>query len=169
MSIPLPVVIEGKPMPSKMYLKVEMKSINQSFDQFATGKTDKAEAMFVKAVQAVRKKDVAAFGSVWSAPDQMKSTGQTKVVKMATKGKKIQVVTRESDTITKAAPDSCLGVARCSTTSPAIVRTGCRRAGGLSHGVIAGRHPATLSPRDWPGQIAHAEGRNHPCPENPAR
>ena len=86
MSIPLPVVIEGKPMPSKMYLKVEMKSINQSFDQFAAGKTDKAEAMFVKAVQAVRKKDVAAFGSVWSAPDQMKSTGQTKVVKMADNG-----------------------------------------------------------------------------------
>lgn len=86
MSIPLPVVIEGKPTPSKMYLKVEMKNINQSFDQFAAGKTDKAEAMFVKAVQAVRKKDVAAFGSVWSAPDQMKSTGQTKVVKMADNG-----------------------------------------------------------------------------------
>jgi hypothetical protein len=85
-SIPLPVVIEGKPTPSKMYLKVEMKSYNQSFDQFAAGHPDKVEAMFVKAVQAVRKNDVTAFGSVWTPPDQMKSIGQPKVVKMADNG-----------------------------------------------------------------------------------
>lgn len=86
MSIPLPIVIEGKPTPSKMYLKVDMKSYNEPFDQFAASHPDKAEAMFVKAVQAVRKNDAAAFGSVWSAPDQMKSTGQTKVVRMSDNG-----------------------------------------------------------------------------------
>jgi hypothetical protein len=87
MSIPLPIVIEGKPIPSKMYLKVEMKSYNEPFDEFAAGPRDKAEAMFVKAVQAVRKNDAAVFGSVWTPPDQMKSIGgQPRVVKMADNG-----------------------------------------------------------------------------------
>jgi hypothetical protein len=86
MSIPLPIVIEGKPVPSKMYLKVEMKSYNQPFDQFAAGHPDKVEAMFVKAVKAVRKNDVEAFASVWSPPDQMKSIGQPRAVKLSENG-----------------------------------------------------------------------------------
>jgi len=85
-SIPLPILIEGKPTRSKLYLKVEMKTIGQPFEQFAAGKTDKAEAMFVKAVQAVRKNDAAAFGSVWTPPDGMRSVSQSKVVKLADNG-----------------------------------------------------------------------------------
>jgi hypothetical protein len=83
LSIPLPVEIDAKPTRSKLYLKVEMKTINQPFDQFAAGHPDKEEAMFVKAVQAVRKNDVAGFGSVWTAPDEMKNRGQTKVAMMS--------------------------------------------------------------------------------------
>jgi hypothetical protein len=82
-SIPLPVEIDGQPRHTSLYLKVEMKSINQPFDKFAAGPTDKAEAMFVKAVQSVRKNDVAGFDSVWTAPDAMKSRSQTKVAMMS--------------------------------------------------------------------------------------
>src|SRR5579859_1787483 len=83
LSIPLPVEIDGQPRHTSLYLKVEMKSIDQPFDKFAAGPTDKAEAMFVKAVQSVRKNDVAGFDSVWTAPDEMKSRGQTKVAMMS--------------------------------------------------------------------------------------
>ncbi len=85
-SLPVPIRIEGKAIRSKLYLKVEMKTINQPFDQFAAGKTDKAEAMFVKAVQAVRTNDAIAFGSVWTAPDGMRSVSQSKVVQMGDNG-----------------------------------------------------------------------------------
>ena len=83
LSIPVPVDIDGQSTRSTMYLKAEMKIINQPFDQFAAGGADKAGAIFVKAVQAVRKNDVAAFSSVWSSPDEMKSIGQSKFVKLS--------------------------------------------------------------------------------------
>jgi hypothetical protein len=86
LSVPVPVDIDGQATRSQLYLKVEMKSYNLPFDQFAAGHPDKAEALFVKTVQAVRKNDVAAFGSVWSAPDEMKSTGQSKTVKLSDNG-----------------------------------------------------------------------------------
>ena len=86
LSVPLPVAIDGQAVRSKLYLKVEMKTYNESFDQFAASQSSKSEAIFVKAVEAVRKNDVAAFGSVWTAPDEMKSTGPSMVVKMSDNG-----------------------------------------------------------------------------------
>ena len=54
-SVPLAVNIDGRPMRSGLYLKFEMKSYNIPFDQFAAGSLDKEQAMFVTAVQAIRK------------------------------------------------------------------------------------------------------------------
>ena len=54
-----------------------MKSYNIPFDQFAAGSLDKAQTMFVTAVQAIRKADAAKFASVWTSPSQMKGLGTT--------------------------------------------------------------------------------------------
>jgi hypothetical protein len=76
-SVPLAVNIDGRPMRSGLYLKFEMKSYNIPFDQFAAGSLDKEQAMFVTAVQAIRRTDAAKFASVWTSPDQMKGLGTT--------------------------------------------------------------------------------------------
>ena len=81
-SIPLPVAIDGRPMRCSLYLKLDMKSYNIPFDQFAAGSLDKAQTMFVTAVQAIRKADVAKFASVWTSPNQMKGLGTT-IITMA--------------------------------------------------------------------------------------
>jgi hypothetical protein len=83
LSIPVPVDIDGQSTRSTMYLKAEMKIINQRFDQFAAGGADKAGSMFVEAVQALRKNDAKAFGRVWSSPDEMKNAGHSESVKLS--------------------------------------------------------------------------------------
>lgn len=76
-SVPIPVEIDGRPVHCPLYLKFEMKSYNIPFDQFAAGPLDKAQMMFVTAVQAIRKSDAAKFASVWTSPNQMKDLGTT--------------------------------------------------------------------------------------------
>ena len=76
-SIPLAVNIDGRPLHSGLYLKVEMKSYNIPFDQFAAGSLDKEQTMFVTAVQAIRKADAAKFASVWASPNKMNGLGTT--------------------------------------------------------------------------------------------
>jgi len=71
-SVPIPVEIEGKPVRSQLYFKLELKSYNVPFDQFAAEPLDAAQKMFVTAVDGIRKNDTATFASVWTAPDQMK-------------------------------------------------------------------------------------------------
>jgi hypothetical protein len=56
-----------------------MKSYSIPFDQFAAGPLDKAQMMFVTAVQAIRKSDVAKFASVWTSPNEMKDLGTTSI------------------------------------------------------------------------------------------
>ena len=76
-SVPVPVEIDGQQVHCPLYLKFEMKSYNIPFDQFAAGSLDKAQTMFVTAVQAIRKADAAKFASVWTSPSQMKGLGTT--------------------------------------------------------------------------------------------
>ena len=76
-SVPLPVTIDGRPTRCALYLKFEMKRYNIPFNQFAAGPLDKAQTMFVTAVQALRKSDAAKFSSVWTSPSQMKGLGTT--------------------------------------------------------------------------------------------
>ena len=71
LSVPIPVEIEGQPVHCQLYLKLEMKSYNVPFDQFAAGTLDTAQKMFSTAVKGIRKNDTAAFASVWTAPDEM--------------------------------------------------------------------------------------------------
>jgi len=71
------VEIDGHQVHCPLYLKFEMKSYNIPFDQFAAGSLDKAQTMFVTAVQAIRKADAAKFASVWTSPSQMKGLGTT--------------------------------------------------------------------------------------------
>jgi hypothetical protein len=82
LSLPIPVDIEGQPIHCPLYLNLEMKSDNVPFDKFAAGPLDSAQAMFVTAVQAIRKEDTAAFASVWTSPDQMKRLDQATTVTM---------------------------------------------------------------------------------------
>lgn len=81
-SVPIPVEIDGPPVHCQLYFKVEMKSYNVAFDQFAAGPLDKAQTMFATAVQAIRKQDTQKFASVWTSPDEMKSRSGASV-KMA--------------------------------------------------------------------------------------
>ncbi len=81
-SLPVPVEIEGTPVHCPLYLKLELKRYNIPFDKFAAGPMDKAQAMFVTAVQAIRKRDTAKFASVWTSPDQTKRLSQTTTVAM---------------------------------------------------------------------------------------
>ena len=71
-SLPIPVIVDAHTVNCPLYLKLEMKRYNMPFDKFAAGPTDGAQAMFVTAVQAIRKRDAARFASVWTSPDQMK-------------------------------------------------------------------------------------------------
>jgi hypothetical protein len=81
-SLPVPVEIEGRPVHCPLYLKLELKRYNISFDKFAAGPTDTAQAMFVTAVQAIRKRDATKFASVWTSPDQMKRLSQSTTVSL---------------------------------------------------------------------------------------
>jgi hypothetical protein len=81
-SLPVPVDIEGRPVQCPLYLKLEVGHYNISFDKFAAGPKDKAQSMFVTAVQAIRTRDAAKFTSVWTSPDQMKRLTHTTTVSM---------------------------------------------------------------------------------------
>ena len=76
LSVPVPIFIDSQLTGSKLYLKLEMKNINRPFDEFAAGRLDKSETMFVTAMRAARKNDAAGFAEVWTAPDQMPSPGR---------------------------------------------------------------------------------------------
>jgi hypothetical protein len=71
-SLPIPVIVDARVVHCPLYLKLEMKRYDMPFDKFAAGPTNGAQAMFVTAVQAIRKRDAAQFASVWTSPDQMK-------------------------------------------------------------------------------------------------
>jgi hypothetical protein len=72
LSIPIPVDIESKQARCPLYFNLEIKSYNVPFDKFAAGPMNKAQTMFVTAVQAIRTEDAAKFASVWTSPDQFK-------------------------------------------------------------------------------------------------
>jgi hypothetical protein len=78
-SVPIPVEIEGRPVHSQLYLKLEMKNYDLPFDKFATGSLDKPETMFATAVQAIRKEDATKFASVWTSPDEMNGNNDVTV------------------------------------------------------------------------------------------
>jgi hypothetical protein len=78
-SLPLPVEIDGRPTHCRLYLKLEMKSYNVSFEKFADGPTDTARTMFTTAVQAIRKDNAANFETVWTSPNQMKRSSPVAV------------------------------------------------------------------------------------------
>src|SRR5271156_1771862 len=78
-SVPTPVEVDGQPTHCRLYLKFETRSYNVPFEKFAAGRLDDAQTMFATAVNAIRKNDAAKFGSVWTAPDQMKRNSQVTV------------------------------------------------------------------------------------------
>ena len=82
-NVPIPVLIDGRPVHCPLYLSVEARSDNVSFDKFAAGPMDKAQAMFVTAVQAIRTQDASKFASVWTSPDQMKRLNRATTVALA--------------------------------------------------------------------------------------
>jgi len=78
-SVPIPVELDGQPTHCRLYLKLETKSYNLTFEKFAAGPMDNAQTMFATAVDAIRKDDAAKFASVWTSPDQMKRLSQVTV------------------------------------------------------------------------------------------
>src|SRR5262249_36050647 len=79
-SLPIPVLIESRLFHCPLYLKLEMKHYGVPFDKFVAEPQDRAQAMFVTVVQAIRRRDAAKFSSVWTAPDQMKRIDPTTTV-----------------------------------------------------------------------------------------
>ena len=56
-SILIPVAIDGQPVHCPLYLKLEIKTDNMPINQYAAAPMEKAQTMFVTAVEAVRKSD----------------------------------------------------------------------------------------------------------------
>ncbi|HEY3777768.1 MAG TPA: hypothetical protein VGL35_06895 [Rhizomicrobium sp.] len=81
-SLPIPVQIDSRQVRCPLYLKLELKRYGTSFDKFSAGPLDKARAMFVTVVQAIRKRDAAEFASVWTSPDQMKRLSRSTTVSL---------------------------------------------------------------------------------------
>jgi hypothetical protein len=81
-SLPIPIMIEARQVHCPLYLKLDMKRYGVPFDKFASAPRDKAQAIFVTIVQAIRKRDTMKFSSVWTSPDQMKRLDPTTTVAM---------------------------------------------------------------------------------------
>jgi hypothetical protein len=78
-SVPIPIEIDGRPVPCPVYLNLESKSYNLPFDAFAARRHDKAQAMFATAVYAIREGNAAKFASVWTPPNEMQARSTTSV------------------------------------------------------------------------------------------
>ncbi len=78
-SMPIAIDIEDQSVRCPIYFKLELKEIGAPIDKFAGGKLSDSEAMFVAAVQAVRKNDAVKFGTVWAAPNEMKTTTESNI------------------------------------------------------------------------------------------
>jgi hypothetical protein len=78
-SLPIPIEIDGRPVHCQLYFKLEVKNDNVPFERFAVGRLNDAQTMFVTAVQAIRKGDAAKFASVWTAPNQMRTSGRISI------------------------------------------------------------------------------------------
>jgi hypothetical protein len=71
--------IDGRPVHCPLYFSLEVKNDNAPFDRFAAGQMNGAKAMFVTGIRALRKGDAAKFASVWTAPNEMRSSGRVSV------------------------------------------------------------------------------------------
>jgi hypothetical protein len=78
-SLPIPVEIDGRSVHCPLYFKLDVKYDNVPFDRFLAGQMNSAQTMFVTGVQALRKGHVAKFASVWTAPNQMKTSGRVSI------------------------------------------------------------------------------------------